>query len=58
MYWYGWLATAAIAAFAAATLACRLPERIVGRLWSGWSWAVPIASMAVFSYLLRGFFMR
>ena len=58
MYWYGWIATAAIVAFAAATLARFMPERLAQRLWSGWSWAVPIASMVVFSYMLSGFFMR
>jgi hypothetical protein len=58
MYWYGWIATAAIVAFAAATLARFMPERLGQRLWSGWSWAVPIASMVVFSYMLSGFFTR
>ncbi len=59
MYWYGWIATAAIVAFAAATLwldSC--PNGSRQRLWSGWSWAVPIASMVVFSYMLSGFFTR
>ena len=43
MYWYGWMATGAIVAFVAAALARFIPERLARRLWSGWSWAVPIA---------------
>lgn len=58
MYWFGWMATSGIFASAVALVACRLPEAITRRLWSGWSWAVPVAVMAVFCYLLRGYFMR
>ena len=58
MYWYGWIATATIVAFAAATLARFMPERLGQRLWSGRSWAVPIASMVVFFYMMSGFFTR
>jgi hypothetical protein len=58
MYWYGWIATAAIVALVAAVLARFMPGGLAQRLWSGWSWAVPIASMVVFSYMLSGFFTR
>jgi hypothetical protein len=58
MYWYGWMSTAAIFAFVAATLARFIPEGAAERLWSGWSWAVPIASMVAFGYILKGFFLR
>jgi hypothetical protein len=58
MYWYGWMATAGIVAFVAAAIASFIPERAAQRLWPGFSWAVPIAVMVVFSYLLSGFFMR
>jgi hypothetical protein len=58
MYWYGWMATAGIAALVAGLIACLIPERIAKRLWSGWSWAVPVAVIIVFSYLLRGYFNR
>jgi hypothetical protein len=58
MYWYGWMATSGIVAGAAALAACWLPESLTRRLWSGWSWAVPVAVMLVFCYLLRGYFLR
>jgi hypothetical protein len=58
MYWYGWMATAAIAALAACALASLLPERLTQRVWSGWSWAVPVGVLLFFAYLLRGYFLR
>lgn len=58
MYWYGWMATAGIVAFLVGAISCVIPERAAQRLWPGWSWAVPLAVMVVFSYLLRGFFTR
>jgi hypothetical protein len=58
MYWYGWMATAGIVALVAGLIACFVPERVTKRLWSGWSWAVPVAVMFVLGYLLRGYFIR
>jgi hypothetical protein len=58
MYWFGWMATSGIVAGAIALAACRLPEGLTRRLWSGWSWAVPVAVMVVFCYLLRSYFLR
>jgi hypothetical protein len=58
MYWYGWMATAALGALASAALAAVLPAAWTARIWSGWSWAVPLAAMVVFGYILRGYFTR
>ena len=58
MYWYGWMATAGIVAFVAGMVAALLPDAVKQRLWSGWSWVVPIGAMIVTSYLLREFFLR
>ena len=58
MYWYGWIATAAIAAGAVAALASLVPDRLAKWVWPGWSWAIPIAVLAAFGYLLRGYFLR
>jgi hypothetical protein len=58
MYWYGWLATSALGAAAAGLAASFIPERLAKRLWSGWSWTVPLGVILVFGYLLRGYFVR
>lgn len=58
MYWFGWIATSGAFAGAVALAACWLPQSLTRRLWSGWSWAVPVAVMLVFCYLLRGYFLR
>lgn len=57
MYWYGWMATAGIAALVAGIIACFVPERLMRRLWSGWSWVIPVAVMLVVSYIQRGYFI-
>jgi hypothetical protein len=58
MYWYGWLATAGIAALGACFIAWLVPERFARRVWSGWSWAAPIGVLVFFAWLLRGYFLR
>jgi len=58
MYWYGWIATASIVGLVAGVVACVMPKQMAKRLWSGWSWAVPVGAMFAFGYLLRGFFTR
>jgi hypothetical protein len=58
MYWYGWIATSAIAGAAAGFIVCSLPKNIGSRLWSGLAWLVPICSIAAIAYLLSGYFTR
>lgn len=58
MYWYGWMATAAIGAVIACAIASVVPERMAKRFSAGWSWAVPIGVLIFFAYLLRGYFLR
>ena len=58
MFWYGWMATAGIVASIAGLVAYFLPQAVVKRLWSGWSWLVPVGVMVVFCYLLRNFFLQ
>jgi hypothetical protein len=58
MYWFGWLATAGIAAFALAMIASLIPQRAAERLSPGWAWTVPLAVLAAFAWLLRGYFLR
>ena len=56
MYWYGWLATSALGAIAASLVALPFARRWTPPVWLGW--AIPLIVMAVFVYLLRGFFLR
>lgn len=58
MYWYGWIATSAIAGAAAGLVVCFLPRHLGGRLWSGLAWLVPVCSIAAIGYLLSGYFTR
>ena len=58
MYWYGWIATAAIAAIVACAIAYAIPERVSSRVWSGLSWAAPVCVLCFFAYMLSGYFLR
>jgi hypothetical protein len=58
MYWYGWLATSALGALAAAGLACAMPVGFGNRIWFSLAWAVPLAAMFAFVYILRGYFTK
>lgn len=58
MWWYGWLLTSAVGAAIAGGLAALLPASVTQHLWPGLAWLVPLAVLAVFCYLLRGFFLR
>lgn len=57
MYWYGWMATAAIAALVSGVMAGFVPESVTRWLWSGWSWVIPVAVMLVVGYIHRGYFI-
>jgi len=46
MYWYGWIATATLGAFAAGMISLTVPEAWTRRVWQGWLWAIPVAAMA------------
>lgn len=56
MYWFGWLMTSFVAAVATSLLALPLVARWEPPVWIGW--AVPLAVMVAFIYLLRSFFLR
>lgn len=58
MYWYGWLATAAIIAAVASFVAALLPAPLTRRLSPALTWLAALAVLAVFCWLLRGFFLR
>ena len=56
MYWYGWLLTSALGAAVIGVIVAALPVAWTARIWPGLSWAVPLAVMLVFGYILRGYF--
>jgi hypothetical protein len=58
MYWYGWIATSALAGAAAGLIVCLLPINIRMRMWPGLAWLVPIASIAAIAHLLSGYLTR
>jgi hypothetical protein len=58
MYWYGWIVTSAVGAFVIAAAASRVPAGAASRLWSGLAWAVPLATIFAFVYMLRGYFTK
>lgn len=42
--WYGWLA---VAALGSAAIALLVPKKFADRLWSGWVWILPVATVVV-----------
>lgn len=58
MYWYGWMATSAIAGATAGLIVCYLPGNPGHRLWSGLAWLVPVGSIVAIAHMLSGYFTR
>jgi hypothetical protein len=56
MYWYGWIATSAIAAAIVGLIACFLPENLGRKLWSGLAWLLPLCAIVAIFHLLGGYF--
>lgn len=44
MWWYGWIASAAIVGLIAAVIALLLPARATEKLWTTLYWSVPLAA--------------
>ena len=54
IFWYGWMAMAALVS---ALVAVAVPRRWAARLWHGWSWVIPAAViLVVLVYEKRWFF--
>ncbi len=56
MHWFGWLGTSFLGATAISAAALPLTKTWQPPLWIGW--AIPLAIMVLFLYLLRSFFLR
>jgi len=50
MYWYGWIASAAVGAFVIGLVAALLPNRLYG-FWACCAWVVPPLAMIACVYL-------
>ena len=57
MYWYGWIATAAVGACVVAAISLAVPDRLAARVWPGWTPIIAVVVMLAFVYLLRGWFL-
>jgi hypothetical protein len=57
MYWYGWIATAVVGAAIVSAIAAVVPANWAARVWSGWSWLVPVGAMLIVLFILRGYFV-
>ena len=58
MYWFGWMATAALAGGVSALVACRLPLGLTRLLRPALAWLVPLGVLLAFGYMLSSFFLR
>ena len=58
MYWFGWMATAALAGGVAGALAGLLPAALTRFLRPALAWVVPAGVIAAFAYLLHDYFLR
>ena len=59
MYWYGFVMTAGLGAFAVTIIAALIPERILTRLaLPALTWIVPLGAMIYFGYVLTPYFTK
>ena len=58
MYWYGWIAYAAVGAAIALGLASLLPPRWVDRVAPRAAWLAPLASILFVLYVIREWFVH
>jgi len=45
--WYGWMASAIVGGLVAAAIYLAIPQLGRVRLWSGWTWVIPLAMWLV-----------
>jgi hypothetical protein len=58
MFWYGWTASAAVAAIFIGLTAALLPTSWSRRFWLGWVWLAPIVAMMACVYLTIPWFRQ
>ena len=50
MYWYGWLASATLAAILTGLIAAFFPVHWASKFWPDWVWLLPVAAMVACVY--------
>ena len=58
MWWYGWVASAALGAFLIGLVATLLPNRWWRGFWPGWVWVTPLIAMIGCVYLTIPWFRQ
>ena len=56
MWWYGWMANAAVVGLVCAVLSFVVPEKALGKLWLTLAWATPVAAMIYLGWVERVWF--
>ena len=54
IFWYGWMATAALVS---ALIAVAVPRRWAARMWDGWVWLIPAATILVILFYEKRWFI-
>ena len=54
IFWYGWMATAAVVS---ALVALVVPRRWAGRMWHGWVWIIPAAVILTILFYEKRWFI-
>jgi hypothetical protein len=58
MYWYGWIANAAVGAAIIAAIITLLPAASLRRLSATAAWLAPLCAMATVLFIIRSWFIR
>jgi hypothetical protein len=58
MYWYGVVATSFLAALAVTAVVALVPEEQTKKLWPGFTWLLPVGSIAYLVWLLLPYYTK
>lgn len=57
MFWYGWIALAALCSAVVALLSLAVPNSIASKVWPGFAWVLPLIAMGIMAWLDRVWFL-
>jgi hypothetical protein len=58
MYWYGIVLTSLVAALIATAIAALVPESVTKKIWSGFTWLLPVGSIVFLVWLLLPYYTK